>query len=210
MAPTSAPSHRPARRRSRWRRLAIGGVGVTIAFGYVGCTSTITPPSGVADPVTVFVLREAMHTGIVLPPIAANDEFVEFGFGDWSWFALGNDAWYHVFATVLWPTQGALGRRTFGARTADDLRARVTWAELAPVVVERTKAAALRERLHQRHADRTAEGVWRNDLGWWFVPFDRSYWFPANCADVAAEWFTELDCSVGWAPIRLGLAVAGP
>lgn len=197
-------------RRRRTRRQFATVAAIAIVSGCHGCTSTVTPPANVVDPVEVFLLREAMHTGIVLPPSRPDDEFVEFGFGDWSWFALGNDEWYHVFATVLLPTQGTLGRRTFGARTADDLRARVTWAELAPVAVERTKAAALRARLELEHREHFVDAVRRPELGWTFVPWDHSYWFVVTCADMAADWFRELDCSVGWVPIRAGLAVATP
>jgi hypothetical protein len=199
----------PRPRSRRWRRftaIAVAGSAVFALAG--GCTSTITPPATVTDPVTVFLLREAMHSGIVLPR-SGDGEYVEFGFGDWSWFALANDSWYHVFATVLWPTQGTLGRRTFGARTATELRQRVTWAELQPLAVERTKADALVGRLQREHDARIAEAVTRPTLGWTFVPYDRSYWFPQTCADVAAEWFRELDCSVGWTPIRASLWVAG-
>lgn len=200
----------PKRRPRRWRRRLLVAATLALLFAWVGCTSTVTPPANVGDPTTVFLLREAMHTGLVLPPSAANDEFVEFGFGDWSWFALGNDEWYQVFATILWPTQGTLGRRAFGARTADELRERVWWAELSPVVVDREKANALRTRLQHDHDTRLAEAVRRQDLGWTFVPFDSSYWFPNTCADVAADWFRDLDCSVSWVPIRAGLAAAAP
>lgn len=206
----SLATARAPRRKRRWRRLVVAAAALAVVFAVIGCTSTITPPAKVADPVAVFLLREAMHTGIVLPPAGPADEFVEFGFGDWGWFALADDAWYHAFATVLWPTQGALGRRTFGARTADELRARVTWAELSPVAVDRAKAAALRQRLESEHARRIADAVRRPELGWTFVPFDQSYWFVVTCADVAADWFRELDCSVGWVPIRAGLCVADP
>ena len=171
-----------------------------------GCTSTVTPPTLVTDPVPVFVLREAMHTGIVLPPLNDGGEFVEFGFGDWSWFALGNDEWYHVFATVLWPTQGALGRRTFGAHTPEQLVATVTWAELSRIEVDREKAAALHQRLQQQHDSRTAEAV--RQARWVFVPADSDYWFVVTCADVAADWCRELGCTVGWTLIRGGLSVA--
>ena len=41
-----------------------------------------------------------------------------------------------------------------------------------------------------------------------FVPSDDSYWFGFTCADAAAEWFRQLDCEVGWTPIRAGLDVA--
>ena len=197
----------------RWRRVALAIVGLLLLLGFAaGCTTTITPPPSPAAPTTVFLLREAMHTGIVLPPAAdrPQDEYVEFGYGDWSWYALGHDAWYHAFATVLWPTQGALGRRTFGARTADELRTRVTWAELSPLTVGSAEAAALRERLQRTFAAREREARVRGDLGYVFVPCDTSYWLPHNCADEAAGWFTELGCRVGWSPFRTGLAVAKP
>jgi hypothetical protein len=158
----------------------------------------------------VFLLREAMHTGVVFPPRGDEHEWVEFGFGDWSWFALGNDAWYHAFATVAWPTQGALGRRTFRATGEAQLRARVHWAELSPVVVDGARLRAVRARLEQEHEQRLGEAVRRPDLGWTFVPYERSYWFPQNCADLAGEWCVELGCELGWVPICTGLAVAPP
>jgi hypothetical protein len=193
-------------RRRRWLALVL--VAAPCAVAATCCTSTVTPPAGVVTPATVFLLREAMHTGIVLPPAREADEYVEFGYGDWSWFALGNDAWYHAFATVLWPTAGALGRRTFGARTADELRARVTWAELQAIDVERDRAHALRGELQRAFDAGLGDARPRPDLGWVFVPDDRSYWFAHNCADVAAAWFEQLGCSVSWAPIRRGLTRA--
>ena len=172
-----------------------------------GCTSGITPPPRPFDPTTVFLLSEAMHTGIVLPPSGPEEEYVEFGYGDWSWFALANDAWYDAFATVLWPTAGALGRRTFGARDAETLRRAAHWTELSPIIVSAEKARTLRVRLQSQFDAAARDAVRRADLGFTFVPFDRSYWLANNCADVAAEWFVEVGCDVGWAPLRLGLEV---
>ena len=151
-----------------------------------------------------------MHTGVVFPGATPDDEYVEFGFGDWSWFALGNEAWYHAFATVLWPTQGALGRRAFGVNTAAALPAAAYWAELEPVVVSSQRAQALRAQLQGLFDAGRANEVLRAGLRFRFVPFEANYWFPQNCADVAADWFEELGCEVSWRPIRLGLSVAGP
>jgi hypothetical protein len=197
----------PARRRRRRRLALLALAGALTAFAF-GCTSTITPPPRPADATTLFVLREAMHTGLVLPPSGDSGEFVEFGFGDWNWFALGNDAWYHAFATVLWPTRGTLGRRTFGATTEAELRRAVTWAELSPVVVDRGRAAALRLRLEGEFAAGRAELVERTDFQFRFVPSPDSYWFGYNCADAAANWLRELGCAVSWVPIRTALATA--
>lgn len=154
----------------------------------------------------MFLLREAMHTGLVLPT-ADGGAFVEFGFGDWSWFALGNDQWYQAFATVLWPTAGTLGKRTFVAADEAQLRQRVAWADLSAVVVAGPAMRSLRTRLEEQWTSRRNAAVTRPELGWTFVPFERSYWLPQNCADVAAEWFVALGCEVSWLPVRTGLCV---
>jgi hypothetical protein len=179
------------------------------AFGFiVGCTSTVTPPRDPANPIEVFLLRESMHVGVVLPA-ATPGSYVEFGFGDWRWYALGEDQWYNVFRTVLWPTQGALCRREFAAGNADELRRAAYWAELSPLVVDGTEVAALRGRLEVICRGRAAQAVARRELGFTFVPSDESYWFLCMCADVAATWLRELGCSVSWVPIRSSLRVAG-
>lgn len=195
-----------APRRRKWRLLLVAG-GLAAASATFGCTSTIRPPRNPRHPVTVFLLREAMHTGLVLPAGRGEPTFVEFGFGDWSWFALGNDAWYHAFATVLWPTQGTLGRRTFAAADEEQLRGVVTWAELSALEVEDAAVSSLRARLQGQWEAGLGQARSRPELGWTFVPCDRSYWFPNNCADVAAEWFEALGCEVGWLPLRTGLRV---
>jgi hypothetical protein len=178
-----------------------------VGLAALGCTATITPPSPPSDPTTVFLLREALHTGIVLPGATATDDYVEFGFGDWSWYALGNDACYQAFGTVLWPNQGALGRRAFGVGTAEALPSAAWWAEVQPVVVSRELALDLRSRLQQLVDAGRANEVSRNDLGFRVVPFAASYWFPNNCADVAAQWFRDIGCEVSWRPIVISLAV---
>ncbi|MCK5941001.1 MAG: DUF2459 domain-containing protein, partial [Planctomycetes bacterium] len=152
--------------------------------------------------------------GLVLPPDPGAsghpEQYVEFGFGEWGWYALGADSWYDAFGAVLWPTRGTLGRRTFGARDAGQLRRGAWWATLSPVTVSRSRAAALRRRLQARFDAARKQVVVDRRLGFKFVPADGSYWLPHNCADVVAGWLEELGCEVGWAPVRLGVYVAPP
>jgi hypothetical protein len=170
----------------------------------------VTPPPAPRDPITVFVLRDALHTGLVLPPLRGGAPWVEFGFGDWSWYALGNDSWYHAFATVLWPTQATLSRREFRASTPEELQRAASWTHLLPVVVSRQRADELQRRLQQRF-DTTGERVVQRP-GWSmaFAPLDDdAYWLGHNCADLAGEWLEELGCRVSWVPIGFALACDG-
>jgi hypothetical protein len=186
------------------RRLLVAAALAT-AWAAVGFTATVTPPATVAQPTTVHLLREAMHTGLVLPPRPGGEAYVEYGLGEWEWFARANDAWYRVFPTVLWPTTGTLGARPFAATDAAGLQRAAWWAELTPLQVEAPKVEALRARLESAMRARDSEAVRRPGLGWTFVPDEASYWFPNTCADVVADWCEELGCDVSWAPIRTAL-----
>jgi hypothetical protein len=194
---------------------SVSGVVVWLAMACsaVSCTVVVTPPPQPEHPTTVFVLREALHLGLVLPSGASASEpgFVEFGFGEWSWYALGNEAWYRVFPVVLWPTAGTLCRRTFAARdeAALQLHCAQTGRELDAMQVDGRAVATLREQLNAQF-DATAAhdgSVQRPELGMEFVLAGESYWFARTCADVAARWCEQLGCEVGWIPIRGSLAV---
>ena len=194
---------------------SFSGLILWIALGCsaVSCTAVVTPPPAPRQPTTAFVLREALHVGIVLPTGAPPPEpgFVEFGFGEWSWYALGEDAWYRVFPVVLWPTPGTLCRRKFAARDEVALRSYCasTGRELDPMVVDCDAVANLREQLNAQFESASQDRalVQRPELEMQFVPTDASYWFAHTCADVAAGWCEALGCSVGWLPIRGSLAV---
>ncbi|MCA8964664.1 MAG: DUF2459 domain-containing protein [Planctomycetes bacterium] len=196
-----APAARP---RSRRRRTLLAAALLLAGWLLLGCTSVVTPPRDVRDPVTVLIIRDAMHRGLVLPRAHG---YVEYGFGDWSWYAAGADSWYNTFATVLWPTAATLSRRTHAADDPEALMRLVSWAEFDPLVVERQQADRLLARLDADFAAGQDLIVRRADLRMDFVPTAGSYWFPHNCADVCAEWLVELGCEVSWVPIRLDVAL---
>lgn len=192
--------------RRRWRVLALAGVALGIAFAVFGCTSTVRPPAGpLSDPVAVLVGFDESHHGIVLP--RAETGWVEYGFGEFGWYAEMKNAWYHAFATVLWPTQGTLGRRELAADDVSDARRELSWIHLEEIEVEGARVDALRDRLDaQFEAGRG--GLVRNEAYRMdFVPVDEGFWCLFNCTDAVAEWLEELGCDVSWVPIRTGLEI---
>ena len=154
--------------------------------------------------VTVYVIQDELHVGLVLP---MRGGYVEFGFGDWEWFARAQDRWYHVFATVLVPTPGTLARREHAVDSAAALQEALPWVRLQPITVDYARAEALRARLAAQFAARESEAVYRTGLRMQFVPWDRSYWFGDNCATAVVEWLRELDCTASWVPLLLNVSV---
>ena len=191
-------------KRPRSRKLAfLAAAGALLAVvAWCGCASTVTPPVDPPDPVVVHLLSTGRHAGVLLPN--GDGRTVEYGYGDWSWYALGKTDWWRMPGTVLWPSQGTLGRRyirdadlaamnhSYGGGTLEELR------------VSRDSAERLLARLD---ADFAAGGEPHDNATYdmSFVKHPDDFWGFHDCHDEVGEWLEELGCSVGWAPIRTGL-----
>jgi hypothetical protein len=191
-------------RRKRLTRLAVLATLLALGF-WSSCASTVRPPADPVEPVTVHLLSTGRHAGVLLPN--GDGRTVEYGYGDWSWYALGKTDWWRAPGTVLWPSQGTLGRRyvrdadlaamhgSYGGGTLSDLR------------VSRASADELRAHLDAEFAGGGTPH--RNpDYDMDFVKHPDRFWMFHDCHDEVAEWLSALDCEVGWAPIRTGLKVA--
>ncbi len=166
------------------------------------CVSTITPPADPKDPCSVYLIKNAMHAGIILPDWEKG--FVEYGFGDRDWYALNRDRWYNVFDTVLWPTQGCLGRRKLSRIEIDSL---LFSGKLSRLTVDRAEAGKLLQSLNRRFSRNRSSLVDNSLYGMQFVHDERWFWFLHNCNDAVAEWMESLSCHVSWVPVRTGIRV---
>ena len=173
-----------------------------------GCVSVVVPPAHPVDPVEVFLSQEGIHSGLVLP--RPEGGYVEYGYGDWDWYALNCDRWYHVFDTVLWPTQGALGRRSYAARTAEELRAEARGPALDSLAVSRRDAEGLLRELDARFEATRDTEVYNEVSGMRLVQVPEGFWCCYGCADATSEWLRRLGCSVSCTVIRTRLVVRAP
>ena len=148
-------SEQPPHRQRRLECLIVACLALGI-WCLPGCVSTITPPANPKDPVTVYLLTDARHTGLVL--LRPGGDYVEFGYGEWDWYVLNRDRWYNVFDTMLWPTQGTLGRRFLPADDGRTLGERYGSAKLEAIVVSGEKAADLLENLEGQYAKGLQDG----------------------------------------------------
>ena len=191
----------------RWKWVLLPLLGVVVLLGVAGCVSDIRPPTAPADPVATYLLMDDRHRGVLLPRVEGG--FVEYGFGDWDWYAENCDSWYHAFDTVLWPTQGTLGRRLTPARNGRELRRQFYWMRLYEIIVARTNMEALRDELQHVYAQGADREVYNPRYRMSFVPSGDGYWLFYNCNDAVASWLEKLGCSVSWVPVRLDLNVIG-
>ncbi len=203
MGVTSTLRHTPALRRARVAGLALAaGLAIILTFS----RSSVVPPPAPTTPATVFLIYDALHKGLVLPEPTGT--WNEWGFGDWGWYAQNRDRWYHVFDTVLVPTQGTLGRRELGPRTEAEILAIYDHIPIVAFQVEARRLRELRASLWTEYRSGLPTEHYSRRYDMHFVHSRRAYWFPHNCNDSIADWLRQLGCTVSRAPIRLGLQLA--
>lgn len=162
-----------------------------------GCAFHVQPPPNVQDPVTVFLSDYGYHAGLLIP----RDErrLAEFAYGEWEWFARGNNAWYRAGPVLFWPSPGALGTRTVEFGTPPDVaavRAATGAGDALAIRVERGDAERLLTQLDAAFRADEAGAVLNPAFGMLFVPDRRRYSLANHCNTVTAAWLRELGCRV--------------
>lgn len=194
-----------------WR---VAALVVFVCFAVVillgGCTSTIHPPKNPENPCRVYLVKEALHRGLILPVSGGGErdggrrDYVEYGYGDWDWYARNRNSWYHVFDTVLWPTQGTLGCRWWTPQ-------QIEWLEdqgrATAITVPTAAAQSLRADLEESFRQGATAALHNSLNGMTFVKHPHRFWCFHNCNDGVVDWLRSLDCRVSWILIRLDLDV---
>jgi hypothetical protein len=164
-----------------------------LLLALAGCVTTIVPPAAPADPVTVALADYGYHSSLILPGPEGGS--VEYAYGQWGFFALNEDAWYHAIAAVLWPAQGTLGRRRFDVEPAAAVE-RVRCEGRLRFQVGRAEAEALARKLDERYRRHLGSEVFNPVTELTHVPDDESYCGCNNCNHVLAGWLEGLGCEV--------------
>ncbi len=163
-----------------------------IALSLAGCVTAIRPPAAPADPVGVAIVDYGYHASLILP--LPGGGAMEYAYGEWNWFALNLDRWYHAIPALCWPTRGTLGRRRHASFPR---RGGLSSQKFLEFRVERARAEALAAALDERYGRNAATEVFNPVNGLTFVHDECDYWCLANCNHVLAAWLRELGCDVG-------------
>jgi len=161
-----------------------------------GCTNKVQGPGDLfRKPVTVFLVDQGRTSSIVLP--REDGTMVRWAFGQWGWYAIGNNGPVDAVWALFIPTSGTLGRaKLTGPATEKHVREVVHDIEFVyPIVVEREKAERLDKELEEEFARQSAIQVINRKNDMTFVKFSWYHGFH-NSNHQTCMWLEELGCRV--------------
>jgi hypothetical protein len=157
--------------------------------------TTVVPPTRPMDPATVFLVDLGRTPSLVLT--GGDNRMVAYAYGDWAYYALRKQGPLESVAALLWPTQGALGRKEItGPATADTVR-RGIGAEIQQLhefEVEQQALERLQTRLDRLYHDRANTAT--HSYGMTFVHHPQPYTYWSNSNHMTADWLKDLGCEI--------------
>ncbi|TVQ08421.1 MAG: DUF2459 domain-containing protein [Leptolyngbya sp. DLM2.Bin27] len=191
-------------KRHRLVYLTLGLV-MALALTWLTVPATIMPPVAPSNPVTVHVIESGLHARLVLP---LGNRWVQYGFGDWDYYALNRQSLYHAARALLWPTPGAIGWGEI--ESLRQLRAVIEpqGVRFLSFDISVAKAnqliASLQARIDQQPAE---EHVHNPNTNLTLAQDDQTYSLLHNSNHELANWLEALDCRVDhlwlWREFRL-------
>ena len=167
--------------------------------------TTIHAPEGISDARTIHVsLYDTDHSGVVLE--RSEGVWVEYAYGDWDSYARRRASPLVAISAVMWPTDGAIGRRHISWDGRDEhelhqaLRTNPAFSTSLAVAVGSSDAQRLLELLDARfeRGIRSPLSVdpREHTTGLEFVKDSRRYWLWHTCNHETASWLREAGCRV--------------
>ena len=123
--------------------------------------------------------------------------FVEFTYGDWALFALDKRDTWTAISHMLWPTQGALGRKVVAWQPHESLLSHFTnCIDIVPFEAEATRVDTLYAELEHIFTQNQASQVYHPEDGLYFVHYPAPYALWHNCNHELVKWLTRLGGNV--------------
>jgi hypothetical protein len=190
----------------RLRRLS-AIVLVSIAIGlliWISSPAVVRPPIRPSNPTVIHIAEHGLHSRLVLP--LNQGELIQYAYGDWKYYALGQQDWQNTIAAILIPTQGALGRRTFSNLIEFQQTSQQEQATILSIAVASAKVEQLRQALNQRFDRQLSTYAENPHTRLTLVRDEQDYTIFHNSNHELVEWLQALDCRVHgfvlWANFR--------
>lgn len=165
-------------------------------FLVAGCaTNTLYLPEQPVETRISYLVDHGYHTRLVLG--LPDGGFVEYGYGEWLWYARMQDEWWRAPAVLFWPTQGTLARREWrGPRAEARLLDEYGGLAILEIPAEQSEVDALVARLDREFSRQSQHLIRNRAYRLNFVPYDRRYWLFNNSNHAVKGWLEELGYAV--------------
>jgi hypothetical protein len=177
----------------------------TVVLAWVTVPATIIPPAAPLNPVTVHVAEIGIHARLLLPE---GDRWLQYGFGDWDYYARRQQSLLNGLLALLWPTPGALGLGEIDSLDRFRATSEAAGEQLLSFEVSVAQVNQLQYLLHNRFERQIPKGQVYNQVNnLSLVKDDQIYSVLHNSNHELAEWLEILDCQVEslgfWLSFRL-------
>jgi hypothetical protein len=179
---------------------------LVIGLLWTACVTTIVPPHAPRNPTTVCLVDYGRHASLVLPN---NGAAVEYEYGEWKWFALGQTQSWRFASVLFWPTQGTLARRHL-PHPPEPARWQHVAQEVLSIEVSSNDVARLREKLLARYEANLHSEIFNREYQLAFVKDPANYTAFHNCNHELAGWLKELGCTIRGRAIFARFKLARP
>jgi hypothetical protein len=188
-----------------WRFAA--ACSVIIPAAATGC-ATVVPPPDPAAPVMVYIADYGRHTSLLVP--RPEGGLIEYAYGEWAWFAQGDDRLIRAPGVLLGPNEGTLGRRELPEAHGADPQSLTGAVRTIAVPVEADDAAALAARLQARFDAGRDTMVYNLALDMEFIRDPEPYSLSNNSNVATADWLRELGCRIQGPALLSGFRIHAP
>jgi hypothetical protein len=180
---------------SQLNRLIIAvAMALLLGAAGTGCSTIVRPPDHPAQPVTVYLTDEFIHSSVIVP--LDDGQHVEYAFGDWTYAALNRHDPFHTFRALFFSPQGALGRRYLHIDPdSKELAPELKGITVNKFVVDHDRVRALVAKLDARFVPTRSQAE-NPDNHFWWVTVDDSYALWSNCNTLTKTNLRELGCDV--------------
>lgn len=163
-----------------------------------GCAWRVLPPPEPENPVRVYLTAYGLHSRLSLPKEGEPHRMIEYGFGDWDYYALQRTGFWSGFRALFFSRAAAFSRRELPFRDdTEDFLALAGGNRTAAFAVERSRMEALRDGLEARwRALDTSESALRARGGVELRKTDGRYHLFRNSNHRSAAWMRALGCRV--------------
>lgn len=181
------------------RALALRGVIVLSVLTVLpACTWRIVPPPPSVAEDTVYVSLYGRHTRLALP---ANDDsrYIEYGFGDWRYYALAERSWTSGVRALFSSQRSAMSRREVNLTRYGNPTAAFFSERTEAVTVPEAEVDELRRELERTWSRSEGAVIDRNHHRYKEVAWD--YSLANNSNRQTAAWLEALGCDIDGFPL---------